>query len=83
MTEYIYWAGRYTTPTSLQSWLDAQDLFSAQQRPSGSILDMYIKERSVDLDNYNRFWERFSGYFWRVEESTYESVEFMPNAPLP
>jgi len=83
MTEYIYWAGRYTTPTSLQSWLHAEDLFSAQERPSGSIRDMYIKERSIDLDNYNRLWEMFSCYFWRVKESTYESVEFMPNAPLP
>jgi hypothetical protein len=54
-----------------------------QERPSGSFVDMYIKERSIDLDNYDRLWERFASYFWRVKESTYESVEFMPNAPLP
>jgi hypothetical protein len=83
MTEYIYWAGRYTTPTTLRSWLDAEDLFSMQERPSGGILNMYIKERTIDLENYDRLWEMFGGYFWRVEESTYESVEFMPNAGLP
>jgi hypothetical protein len=51
MAEYILWAGRYTTPKYLSDWLNSEGIFSQQQRTSGSIMDMYIKERSINLAN--------------------------------
>jgi hypothetical protein len=75
MTEYIYWAGRYPTPSGPDKWTDAQEVFDRQRRKSGSIADHHIRERAVDLDNYMRILKVFAECFWKVRQCTFESVE--------
>ena len=74
MTEYIYWAGRYPTPTKPDDWDAAQHIFDSQRRYGGQLSEHYITQRCINLDNYNKIWARLADYFLRAENNTYESV---------
>lgn len=76
MTEYIYWAGRYPTPSKLTQWNAAEEVFRQQQPSSGIFGKYFIEEREMNLENYGRLWNVFAECFWKVEQCTYESVEF-------
>lgn len=76
MTEHIYWAARYPTPKTYGAWVKAQEIFQSQRRSHGTGSGIYIKERIIDLDNYNRIWEKLFDCFFRAQQSTFESVEF-------
>lgn len=74
LTEYVYWAGRYPTPKNQKEWDCAHSIFDRQHKCSGKLSEYAIKERSIDLENYDRIWGILSECFWGKYENTVESI---------
>jgi len=68
MSEYVSWASKYPTPKDEQSWHSAVELFGKQRRTSGKLSSYIISEREINMDNYERFWEKYANCFWQVYE---------------
>lgn len=68
LSEYVSWASKYPTPKDEQSWNSAQQLFQQQRNSSGKLGGLYIVERQISVENYNKSWDKYSSCFWCVHE---------------
>ena len=68
MSEYVSWASKYPTPKDEQSWYNAVELFGKQRRASGKLSSYIISERAINMENYQRLWEKYASCFWQVYE---------------
>jgi HEPN domain-containing protein len=82
LSEHVYWASRYPVPASEENLLSARAVFAKQRRTSGNLANYYIAERHLSVENYERLWGLFLGYYERARSARLESAELIYNRGL-
>jgi hypothetical protein len=76
LSHYVLWAAKYPAPNNAGQLLNAENAFAKQNRGGGNLADYYIETIEISRENYDRLWELFVTYFFRVHDAVHESVEF-------